>query len=160
MWSESYQRETMLTGPESNNSYHMCLRRMLLLIEPENYLSNSFWSHGVERHWLRIWSQVFIELILVHIHSTEQIVVPGRRGKSGNLDSAPVILRDFYHFQATRTCWNLTLVMGLMTIGVFGVGFKEDGHPLFCGVSAPGEVIVGFWGRKRLLRYRGTGKGD
>lgn len=27
---------------------------------------------------------------------------------------------------------------------MFGVGFKEDGHPLFCEVSAPDEVIVGF----------------
>ena len=27
---------------------------------------------------------------------------------------------------------------------MFGVGFKEDGHPLFCEVSAPGKVIIRF----------------
>ena len=27
---------------------------------------------------------------------------------------------------------------------MFGVGFTEDGHPLFCEVAAPNEVIVGF----------------
>lgn len=34
--------------------------------------------------------------------------------------------------------------MRRMKIGIFGVGFKENGHPLFCEVSAPDEVIVGF----------------
>ena len=27
---------------------------------------------------------------------------------------------------------------------MFGVDFKEDGHPHFCEVSAPDEVTVGF----------------
>ena len=46
------------------------------------------------------------------------------------------------------------------TTEIPSVGFKEDGHLLLCKVSAPGEVTVGFWGEKKILKYRGAGKGE